>query len=70
MNKIKSKINLYGEIEFHKEIANKQRQYYKNHIEDTNLLKTALVLEMDFKAKIKLGLLKFFSFSCVVLSLG
>ena len=49
------KIKLYQEVEFHFEIAQRQRNVYQKNINDADLLKTSLVIEADFKASVVLG---------------
>ena len=49
-------ISLYREIEFHRQIADRQRNSYNSNKNDSNLLKSTLLIEVDFKGKIKLGI--------------
>lgn len=52
---VSDKIELYQEIQFHKQVGVRQRISYLNHIKDKELLKKNLVIEMDYKAQVPLG---------------
>ena len=41
---------------FHQNVARAQRMAYKNHHENLNQLKEALLIEIDFKQKIVIGM--------------
>jgi len=49
------KLNLYQQIEFHKQLQQRQRVSYTQNINNIELLKKNLVIEMDYNAKIVLG---------------
>jgi hypothetical protein len=49
------KINDLKTILFHKRIANRQREVYNNSRINSELLKNALLIEIDFKQKIIIG---------------
>ena len=59
---LKKKIEDYQQIEFHKEIADKQRTMYNKLCNSKEFLKDNLLIDMDFKERIKIG--KFF---CIIL---
>ena len=48
-------IDAYKEIEYHKNINVRQKKAFKSDIMNADLLKNAIVIEMDFKMKIPLG---------------
>ena len=43
-------------IRFHSQIAERQRKCYKNNLNDHKLFDNSIVIEMDFKQKILIGL--------------
>ena len=45
----------YKLIEVHQQIAFRQREKYNKDRKDFNLMKTTIVIEMDFKQKITIG---------------
>ena len=51
---------LLQEVEFHFDKASRQRASYAKDLTDIKLLKTSLVIEIDFKAVIVLGIDKNF----------
>ena len=55
LTSILEKIGFYREIEFHRNIADRQRNSYNSNRKDSLLLNNALLIEVDFKGKIKLG---------------
>ena len=55
------KLELYQQIEYHKELQLRQRDSYSQNITNEALLKNNLVIEMDYKSKIVMGNLINFS---------
>jgi len=53
---ILKKAREFREYEFHRNIAANQRSSYKNNINDIILLEEALVIEIDFKQKVMIGI--------------
>ena len=50
------KINDLRSIEFHKSIASRQRKSYNFLRDDPNLLQGKIMIELDYKSKIRLGI--------------
>ena len=50
-----NKINNLKEVDYHKKIANHQRNAYNTMRKDVNLLKDNILIEIDFKQKILIG---------------
>lgn len=50
------KINKLDIIKFHYQIADRQRKCYKKNLTDLKLFDHSIVIEMDFKQKILIGL--------------
>ena len=46
----------YEAIEFHKKIAEIQRQTYNSHKKDIEFLKEKILIELDYKQKIVVGM--------------
>ena len=53
---IVKELNNYETITFHKNIAQSQRTVYSKNIEDAELLKGKILIELDFKQKFTIGL--------------
>jgi len=51
-----SHIKDFEQILFHQNVARAQRMAYKNHHENLNQLKETLLIEIDFKQKIVIGM--------------
>lgn len=51
-----NKLKQYQEIEFHKNLADIQRSQYNKDLNDKHLLNDSLLIELDFKEKIRIGL--------------
>ena len=50
------KLYYYDNLNFHLEIAQNQRKFYNKNCEDKILLKNSILIDMDFKQKIIIGL--------------
>lgn len=53
---ISEKINKLKLIKYHKQIAKRQRQSYNNMLIDVNLFEEGILIEMDFKQKVLIGM--------------
>ncbi len=52
---MKKKVEDYQQIEFHKEIADKQRKSYNKMCKTEDYVMDNLVIDLDFKESIKIG---------------
>lgn len=52
---LKRKVEDYQQIEFHKEIADKQRKSYNKMCKTEDYVMDNLVIDLDFKESIKIG---------------
>ena len=54
---ISTDLNYYQLIKFHQNVASRQRSVYQNHINNTNnVLNNKILIEVDFKQNIIIGL--------------
>ena len=52
-------IKKYKEVQFHLDVVNNQRDVYNMNCLDKELLKNHILIDMDFKMKVRIGLFLF-----------
>jgi hypothetical protein len=52
-------IKKYKEVQFHLDVVNNQRDVYNMNCLDKDLLKNHILIDMDFKMKVRIGLFLF-----------
>ena len=49
------KIEGYGEFQIHMDVAKNQREFYNQNCQNKELLRDHILIDMDFKQKIRIG---------------